>query len=320
MSSLLKFLLIIQDPAGEKREVEIPTGATLIGRQPGVALQLDQPKVSRHHARIDCSGQECTLTDLNSANGTLLDGKKIQPSIPYPLASGAVILIGDYSLRFEQIKVEISAPIAQVASPPMPEAAIPQAQTPSAMLPESVEPPGMPPGLPPVPPSGLDYEALPGMDGQSRFLINYLPETYQTEFMASFLGIFESILLPVEWSIDNFDLYLSPGTSPSFFLSWLANWFGLALDATWSDAQRRTLLAEAHQLYAMRGTRWALSRLLEIYTGQKPAINDTGQDQKPYSFTVRFTGKQYQANRKFIQRLIEENKPAHTNFVLEIEE
>jgi len=138
--------------------------------------------------------------------------------------------------------------------------------------------------------------------------------------MECFLGLFESILLPIEWNIDNFDLYLSPGTSPGFFLPYLESWFGLAFDATWSEAQRRTLLAEAHRIYAMHGTRWALSRVLEIYTGQKPAINDTGKDQPPYTFTVRLAGKQHITNRKFIQKIIEENKPAHTTFVLEIEE
>lgn len=337
MNSILTFKLIIQDPGGGKSVFEISPGVTLIGRQPGVALLLDQQKISRHHAKIDCNGQECTLTDLTSANGTRLNGKKLQPVVPYRLDPGAVITIGDYTLVFEQVQVDMPAPIVRPDSAadlfvPAPEEAepvsAPAARETAALgarppdQPEEERPPEMapPPPEPPPPPAGPASPLLSWSSGRSHFLVNYLPEAYRTDFMECFLGLFESIILPIEWNIDNFDLYLSPGTSPAFFLPWLENWFGLPQDATWSEAQRRTLLAEAHRLYAMRGTRWALSRMLEIYTGQKPVINDTGKDLQPDTFTVRLSGRQYKSSRKFIQKIIEENKPAQTTFVLEIVE
>lgn len=314
MTSLNSFQLTIHDPAGEERVFEIRPGTTTIGRQPGVTLVLEQQKVSRRHVQIECDGQDCFLTDLNSANGTHLDGKKLQPGAPYRLADGMAIGIGDYRLVFRQAVVELP-------EPQPPEAAYRTVALPAAEQAGEAAEIGEPPRQPPRPPAGDERIFPPGMEsGRSRFLIRYLPEIYHTDFMARFLGIFEALLMPVEWTVDNFDLFLSPGAAPQAFLPWLSSWFGLAFDETWSEAQRRTLLAEASRLYAMRGTPWALSRMLEIYTGQKPAIDDAGKDLKPYTFTVRLQGKQHKANRKAIQQLIEANKPAHTAFVLEIEE
>jgi hypothetical protein len=46
MSSILKFQLQISGPSAEKRLIEIPPGKTIIGRQAGVALVLDQQNIS----------------------------------------------------------------------------------------------------------------------------------------------------------------------------------------------------------------------------------------------------------------------------------
>ena len=49
-----------------------------IGRSPdNNQLVLDDVEVSRWHARLDISGTSVMLNDLNSANGTLLNGKPV---------------------------------------------------------------------------------------------------------------------------------------------------------------------------------------------------------------------------------------------------
>ena len=135
--------------------------------------------------------------------------------------------------------------------------------------------------------------------------------------MARFLALFESILAPIEWNVSNFDLYLHAGTAPLSFLPWLASWFGVTFDSTWSEAQRRTLLAEACQIYARRGTRWALARVLEIYAGHAPEIVDQAEAQTPFTFTVRLPARRREINRELLQRIIDANKPAHTSYTLE---
>lgn len=59
--------------------LERPT--LLIGRQGaggGAGLELADPQVSRAHATLECRGSRVVLRDLQSSNGTLVDGQRIQ--------------------------------------------------------------------------------------------------------------------------------------------------------------------------------------------------------------------------------------------------
>jgi len=53
-------------------------GTAVIGRAPDAALRLDQPTASRHHARIDVQSDGIWLSDLDSRNGTRLNGQVIK--------------------------------------------------------------------------------------------------------------------------------------------------------------------------------------------------------------------------------------------------
>ena len=59
------------------REVALPPGENLIGRDSGAAVRLDVPSVSRRHARIIASPGEFVIEDLGSKNGTFLGKKQI---------------------------------------------------------------------------------------------------------------------------------------------------------------------------------------------------------------------------------------------------
>ncbi len=54
--------------------------------------------VSRHHTVIRSSDKGYTIMDLNSSNGTWLDGKILTPAETYDLPSGAVIQLGRLKL------------------------------------------------------------------------------------------------------------------------------------------------------------------------------------------------------------------------------
>ncbi|HRQ36760.1 MAG TPA: phage tail protein I [Chloroflexota bacterium] len=178
--------------------------------------------------------------------------------------------------------------------------------------------PPVPPALSPVPePEGEPaYTPPPGLSlTESRYL-QYLPGIYHTSFMKRFLALFESIYAPIEWTVDNFDVFLHPATAPADFLPWLANWFDLTFDQSWDEAKRRAILTEAHQIYARRGTRWALSRVLEIYTGLTPDIDDASEALEPFTFTVMLPVPESEVNGALIARLINAHKPAHTSYTL----
>jgi len=54
--------------------------------------------VSRRHALIKSTGKKYVLVDLNSSNGTWLNGQRLAPTRPYDLPSGAVIQLGRLKL------------------------------------------------------------------------------------------------------------------------------------------------------------------------------------------------------------------------------
>jgi phage tail-like protein len=312
-----KFQFVIRGPGGEAENFTIPTGITIIGRQAGVDLLLKQSLVSRQHAQIYCNGVECYITDLSSANGTRIDGEKLTPQEPKLLLDQSMITIGEFELRFER-SPGVTDELPQVHSSE-------GVEFPAAVPGRIMAGKGPPPEEPPNEWSSAQGEESPAeedlyppgliIDGQR--LLSFLPEIYHTDFMVRFLGIFESILYPVEWNIDNFDLYLAPGTSPRSYLIWLAKWFGIHFDSTWSLPQRRVLLSEAHQLFAERGTPWALKRVLEIYLQVEPQIVDQDEGLEPYTFKVFLPVKESEVKREIIEQLINDFKPAYTSYSLE---
>ena len=305
--------LIISGPEVSET-VDLTTGAKVIGRQAGVDIRLNHAMVSRRHAQIECQPEACQITDLGSANGCVVNGQPLAANTPYVLQPNDKIQIGPFELLFEQIAVE---------PPPKPKA-VPKKVAPKKAEPKkaAVKPPPPPPPPPPGPPAepepAFDYsKPPPGLSKTDSRYLQYLPGIYQTDFMARFLAIFESTAAPIEWNIDNFDMYLNPATAPEGFLPWLANWFSISFDPTWSEEQRRTLLSEAHEIYARRGTRRALSRVLEIYTGVEPEILDREEDDDPFTFTVNVPLSESEVDRDLLERIVDANKPAHTNYQLQ---
>lgn len=68
-----------------------------IGRDAGNAVRLDSTFVSRQHAVIRGTGRAFTITDLGSANGTFVNGVRVETA---PLAAGDTIKLGSESLVF----------------------------------------------------------------------------------------------------------------------------------------------------------------------------------------------------------------------------
>ena len=314
------FQLQITDADGNQRVIPLPA-TTSIGRQVGNDLLLDDERISRRHAKIECSDEACHITDLGSSNGTSVDEERLRPNVPVQLKPGSVVRVGSFELLLRSVPAPEPVPVQAVALQPAADAAADAVAVPpmEAEAPPPTSPrPSIP--TPPSAPGGTPAGMIPpGLTLESQRLINYLPGIYHTEFMARFLGIFEAVLTPIEWNIDNFDLYLNPATAPRDFIPWLASWFDVAFDPSWTEAQRRHLLKEAHSIYARRGTRWALSRVLEIYTGHTPTIVDTDPDLEPFTFKVTLPAVTARLEREMIERLIDAHKPAHTLYTLEFQ-
>jgi predicted component of type VI protein secretion system len=68
-----------------------------VGRLPDNDIRIDNPSVSGHHSLIINILNDSFLEDLNSTNGTYVNGKLIKK---HALANGDVVTIGQHQLRF----------------------------------------------------------------------------------------------------------------------------------------------------------------------------------------------------------------------------
>ena len=296
--------------------IVLKTGDFSIGRQAGCSLTLQSAEVSREHALISVSEAGWQISDLGSRNRTKLDGVWLTPRVAHALANGSLIQIGPYSLRCEEVATPSAEEIP--AAPDLPPAPEPTTRLPASQ--PSGPPEATPPAEPPqaAPPVASDDDELPSLPSDLSFtgqrLLSYLPGIYHTEFMAGFLAIFEATLAPIEWTVDNFDLFLDPRTAPAGFLPWLARWYAVAPNPAWSEAQFRELLKDARRIYSRCGTRWTLSRVLEIYTGQAPEITDQGEGLEPFTFVVKIPLRQQEVDETMVSALIDDLKPAYTSY------
>lgn len=74
------------------KEYHLQEGSQLIGRGRDVAILLYGSRISRHHARISVNGYIAVLEDLQSRNGTLVNGERV--TAPVSLQLGDRIEIG----------------------------------------------------------------------------------------------------------------------------------------------------------------------------------------------------------------------------------
>jgi phage tail-like protein len=175
------------------------------------------------------------------------------------------------------------------------------------------------PGSTPVPPL---LPALIPYLAASRLFIHYLPELYRAEetagpeapdLLARFLALFESVFLPLQWTVHHYDLCLHPESAPPDLLPWLADWYGLPVVlGALPEARRRELLGRLPELVARKGTAAGLHDLMEIVAGEPLHIVE---DERKHFFTVELAGAPGgDAVRSSLCALIEWYKPVHTQF------
>src|SRR5204862_1199301 len=78
-------------------EFDVPLRGGGIGRGDGMAIQLSDLAVSRHHCTVELEAGGFVLVDAGSRNRTLVNG---EPITPHPLAQGDEIAIGKTRLAF----------------------------------------------------------------------------------------------------------------------------------------------------------------------------------------------------------------------------
>lgn len=90
--------LVIKNPDGSEQEQDVAAELT-IGRAEGNDLILSEGGVSRKHARFFLEGEKFMVEDTGSANGTWVDGEKIEG--PTQLSNKSQVVIGDYEIQLK---------------------------------------------------------------------------------------------------------------------------------------------------------------------------------------------------------------------------
>ena len=104
--------LVWQRGAEPDRRFPLSQEVITIGRGRDNGLVIDDAHLSRHHARLTWGGHGWILEDLDSSNGTWVDGQRI--SGPVVLAPGSQVTLGtSVVLSLEMGALEAASPVAQ---------------------------------------------------------------------------------------------------------------------------------------------------------------------------------------------------------------
>lgn len=87
----MQAVLVMFRSDGERRSFSVTRDITVVGRREDCDLRIPLGEVSRKHARFVRDGDMIKLEDLGSANGTYLNGQRVQESL---LAPGDTIQVG----------------------------------------------------------------------------------------------------------------------------------------------------------------------------------------------------------------------------------
>jgi DNA-binding NtrC family response regulator len=96
------FRLVVAGPPGRAQQIQIDATSPaplLVGSSPVCALRLDDPTVSRRHVALELARGGLRLRDLDSTNGTRVDGVRV---VEVVLEGGERIEIGTSAIRVER--------------------------------------------------------------------------------------------------------------------------------------------------------------------------------------------------------------------------
>jgi pSer/pThr/pTyr-binding forkhead associated (FHA) protein len=80
------------------RTHDLKAEKTTIGRVEDNSFQIAEPSVSSHHCEVLLRGNDVVIKDLESTNGTFINGEKISES---PIKPGQILRLGQVEMRLE---------------------------------------------------------------------------------------------------------------------------------------------------------------------------------------------------------------------------
>ena len=80
------------------RAHDLKAEKTTVGRVEDNTFQIAEPSVSSHHCEVLMRGNDVVVKDLNSTNGTFINGDRITEA---PLKPGQILRLGQIEMRLE---------------------------------------------------------------------------------------------------------------------------------------------------------------------------------------------------------------------------
>ncbi|MDH5856685.1 FHA domain-containing protein [Lampropedia aestuarii] len=102
----MAYKLLITKNEQVLRELPLTAATTLIGRRQHNDLILDEPTVSGKHAALYLSDGQVTIEDLESTNGTFINGVLISAKKRHELGSGDRVSVGSYRISLHMHEAE----------------------------------------------------------------------------------------------------------------------------------------------------------------------------------------------------------------------
>ncbi|MBI3725785.1 hypothetical protein HY251_17800 [bacterium] len=178
-------------------------------------------------------------------------------------------------------------------------------------------------------------------------VVRYLPGLYQRSdltgrnLVRDLLWIFQHIFNETDEKLEGLERFFDPLECPEDFLEYIASWVALTIEDEWPEVKKRNLIKKAIELYHVRGTPRGLRIFLRIFTGVDPKIHENiwpydgvtvgvsstvGVDtilmhhvERAHTFVVEVPLPIDDVDAATIQkihRIIEREKPAHTDYYL----
>ncbi len=294
----VKALFRVSGPELDTDEIVVGRQGLRAGRGSDNSLVLNHREISRQHMRIVWREDDAYLVeDLNSSNGVFVNESRITSRLPQELTVGDTVRLGPFILKLERLV--FSQRIVRRVSADDDLESPDRDESRDSLI------------------EGVSITHPPGIPRDASTWLKYLPSIFSDdEFIGRFLLIFESMMVPVTWHIDNFDLYLSPNIAGSEWLQWMAAWFDVLLVPELPIARQRSILEQMGWLFMRRGTVAGIQRLLELYFGVSVEIIE---DQLCH-FIVRVPFSETDpllSSEKLIRRLIESQCPSFAAYRLE---
>jgi pSer/pThr/pTyr-binding forkhead associated (FHA) protein len=101
---MAKLVILSQGMTGRSHELKVDK--TTIGRVDDNTFPITEASVSSHHCEVLLRGSDVVVHDLNSTNGTFINGEKITESVLKP---GQILRLGQIELRLEGDQPEAGA-------------------------------------------------------------------------------------------------------------------------------------------------------------------------------------------------------------------